>query len=99
MAQDQCISRLGGWEGYDVESCTTEVHRGVSWCEASVAARFIVEDGVETPLGHFGTIHALSGLKLRRDTRQKPALESSYGNTKRFAPLSRLVYSPFGSKA
>ena len=32
MAQDQCISRLGGWEGYDVESCAVEVHRGVSWC-------------------------------------------------------------------
>ena len=32
MAQDQCISRLGGWEGYDVESCVTEMRRGVSWC-------------------------------------------------------------------
>jgi transposase len=39
VALDQCISRLGGWEGYDVESCTTEVHRGVSWCIVHLSVR------------------------------------------------------------
>ncbi len=32
MAPEHPISRLGGWEGYDVESCSTEVRQGVSWC-------------------------------------------------------------------
>ena len=32
MAQDQCISRLGGWEGYEVERDWTELRAGQSWC-------------------------------------------------------------------
>lgn len=32
MALDQCISRLGGWEGYEVESYELEQRRGQSWC-------------------------------------------------------------------
>lgn len=32
MAPEHPISRLGGWEGYDVESCEIELRRGISWC-------------------------------------------------------------------
>lgn len=32
MAPDQCISRLGGWEGYELESYALEQRRGQSWC-------------------------------------------------------------------
>lgn len=39
MAQDQCMARLGGWEGYDVQSCVIEVHRGVSWCVVHLAVQ------------------------------------------------------------
>lgn len=32
MAPEHPMARLGGWEGYDVVSCSTEVRRGISWC-------------------------------------------------------------------
>lgn len=32
MALQQCISRLGGWEGYAVSADRTEVRQGQSWC-------------------------------------------------------------------
>jgi transposase len=32
VAQDQFISQMGVWDGYDVESCVTEVPRDASWC-------------------------------------------------------------------
>jgi transposase len=32
VAPDQCISRLGGWEGYEVDSCALESRSGRSWC-------------------------------------------------------------------
>lgn len=37
MAPDQCISRLGGWEGYEVDSCTLEQRLGRSWCVVRLA--------------------------------------------------------------
>lgn len=38
MAATQCISRLGAWEGYEVES-DEDVHRlGVSWCVTRLRA-------------------------------------------------------------
>ena len=32
MAQDQCIARLGGWEGYAVEADEDEERGGQRWC-------------------------------------------------------------------
>ena len=32
MAQEQCIARLGGWEGYEVEADRDEERGGQRWC-------------------------------------------------------------------
>ena len=39
MAQDQCISRLGGWEGYAVQEDCIEVRGGVRWCVIRLTPR------------------------------------------------------------
>ena len=65
MALDQSISRLGGWEGYEVESCVTEVHGGRSWC--------IVQLGVQPGRQHWcsgclrpcRTIHDVEQRRVR----------------------------------
>ncbi|HUG04455.1 MAG TPA: ISL3 family transposase [Steroidobacteraceae bacterium] len=37
MALQQCISRLGGWEGYAVSADRSEYRRGQSWCVIMLA--------------------------------------------------------------
>jgi transposase len=39
VAQDQSISRLGGWEGYDVVATWKEVRGTQAWCGISLVAR------------------------------------------------------------
>ena len=65
MAQDQCISRLGGWEGYDVESCVTEVHRGVSWCIVHLSVQLDRQRWCSGCLRPCRAIHDLEQRRIR----------------------------------
>lgn len=71
MAQAHPISRLGGWEGYDVESCTTEIQGGVSWCIVKLAVRL---DGRRWCSGCLRPCRAIHDTELRR-VRDLPVFE------------------------
>ena len=71
MAQVHPISELGGWEGYDVESCVIEVQGGVSWCIVHLA---IQPDRPRCCSGCTRPCRAIHDTELRR-VRDLPVFE------------------------
>lgn len=71
MALNQSISRLGSWEGYDVESCVTEVHGGSSWCIVQLAVQ---PDRQHWCSGCLRPCRAIHDVERRR-VRDLPAFE------------------------
>ncbi|MBK8959564.1 MAG: transposase [Proteobacteria bacterium] len=65
MAPEHPMARLGGWEGYEVQSCTVEMRQEVSWCIVRLAIRRAQAHWCSGCLNRCRSIHDLEQRQVR----------------------------------
>lgn len=65
MAPEHPMARLGGWEGYDVQSCVVEVREGISWCIVRLAVRAGRQRWCSSCLKPCASIHDVEHRQVR----------------------------------
>jgi len=65
VAPEHPMARLGGWEGYDVQSCVVEVREGISWCIVRLAVRAGRQRWCSSCLKPCASIHDVEHRQVR----------------------------------
>lgn len=65
MAPEHPMARLGGWEGYDVQSCEIESRDGISWCIVRLSVHAGRRRWCSSCLKPCSTIHDVEHRQVR----------------------------------